>query len=355
MRRDLAYITALLSLAFVTACNTTTSKEGPEIYENYIFFGQQFPTKAPLVTQATDIDKFGVIGFKYDYATTWEEYKTKSECTPNLFFGDDNAPVNIETLDCTSGTPTYTPLQGWSNTKKYTFFAFYPIDNANVKLISTEGGEYLGGTPAIEYSLNTADPKSSMVDLMAAAPQTDKYYLSATENNLNGSNEVKFTFDHLLSSIGVKLTKATANTVIINNISLKISGIKYRQYSVPLDGSDKTPKGPALDKTTLILSLPETGVEVSGESEGSEISDKLIFIPQSENVTINLTLNYTRSDATGASYTTDNITLGAVTTPLTAGQKHLVHLKFTDSTVEIESKVTEGAWNDIPDVENTFN
>ena len=94
-------------------------------------------------------------------------------------------------------------------------------------------------------------------------------------------------------------------------------------------------------------------MEVSSEGAGTEIADKLIFIPQSGNATISLTINYTRS-AAGVSYS-DKKSFTGIKTAFEAGKKHLIQLKFTDSKVEVESDVTSGAWTDVWEVNNTFN
>jgi hypothetical protein len=77
----------------------------------------------------------------------------------------------------------------------------------------------------------------------------------------------------------------------------------------------------------------------------------MILIPQSEDATITVTLEYTRS-ADG--YTTyEGSFTTAVKTALNEGTKHLVKLNFTDSNVEV--KQGSGAWVEVPEVGNTFN
>lgn len=354
--RKLIYFALLVTvIPLFAACKKSISTDGQENFEHYIFFGHQVESKASLINGKDDVQFFGVVGFKYDNTTSWDEYITKTECTPNVFFDEDNSLVKVETLDCANGSPSYTPLQGWSNTKKYTFFAFYPIgnenENENVDLVSTDGSEYKGGVPAIKYSLNTEDLQGSMVDVMVSEPCKDLYY-SAQDNNIQGS-EVKLQFNHILSALGVNFTKATENTITIKGVSMTISGIQYQTYIYPLDGVAAAPGGPAMDEKSFALSIPEGGVEVSSESAGTEIADKLIFIPQSQDATISLTINYTRS--AGSESFTDEKSFTAIKTAFEAGKKHLIQLKFTDSTVEVKSDVTSGAWTDVEDVNNTFN
>lgn len=356
--RKLIYFALLVTVfPLFAACKKSISTGSQENFEHYIFFGHQVESKASLINGEDDVLSFGVVGFKYDNTTSWDEYITKTECTPNVFFDEDNSLVKVETLDCANGSPSYTPLQGWSNTKKYTFFAFYPIGNENVDLVSTDGSEYKGGVPAIKYSLNTEDLQDSMVDVMVSEPCTDLYYNSAKDDNIQGS-EVKLQFNHILSALGVNFTKETENTITINGVSMTISGIQYQTYIYPLyplDGVNPTPGGSTMDEKSFALSIPEEedGVIVSSESAGTEIADKLIFIPQSEKATISLTINYTRS-AGGVSFD-DEKSFTGIKTAFVAGKKHLIQLKFTDSTVEVKSDVTSGTWTDVEDVNNTFN
>ena len=351
--RKLIYFALLVTvIPLFAACKKSISTGGQENYEHYIFFGHQVESKASLINGEEGVTSFGVVGFKYDNTTSWDEYKIKTECTPNVFFDEYNSPVDVETLNCTNGSPSYTPLQGWSNTRKYTFFAFYPIGNENVDIVSANGYEYKGGVPAIKYSLNTEHLQGSMVDVMVSEHCEDLYYNSSEDNNLQGS-EVKLQFNHILSALGVNFTKKTENTIKIKGVSMTISGIQYQTYIYPLDGVAAAPGGPAMDEKSFALSIPEGGVEVSSESTGTEIADKLIFIPQSEKATISLTVNYTRSAGTVSINDVKSFT--GIKTAFEAGKKHLIQLKFTDSTVEVKSDVTSGAWTDVEDVNNTFN
>lgn len=352
--RKLIYFALLVTvIPLLAACKKSISTGSQENFEHYIFFGHQVESKASLINGKDDVQSFGVVGFKYDNTTSWDEYKTKTECAPNVFFDENNSPVDVETLNCTKGSPSYTPLQGWSNTKKYTFFAFYPIGNENVDIVSAnDGSEYKGGVPAIKYSLDAEDLQGSMVDVMVSVHCKDlDYYNSGQDNNIQGG-EVKLKFNHILSALGVNFTKETENTIKINGVSMTISGIQHQTYIYSLDGVAATPGGSTMEGS-FALSIPEGGEEVSSEGTGTEIADKLIFIPQSQKATISLTINYTRS-AGGVQFS-DVKSFTGITTAFQAGKKHLIQLKFTDSTVEVKSDVTSGAWTDVEEVNNTFN
>ena len=89
-------------------------------------------------------------------------------------------------------------------------------------------------------------------------------------------------------------------------------------------------------------------------SKTVELSDKMIFIPQSDKISVEVSIGYTRR-LSGYTDNTFEVTLDAVETDLQEGQKHIIQLNFTDSTVEISSKVDADGWVDMDDVKDTFN
>ena len=267
-------------------------------------------------------------------------------------------------------TANYSPLQGWSNNKNYAFFAFYPHD---LTLVNRDGSTpYSGGVPAIKYTMDApeeypeegavdgADFVKSMTDVMTAAPITDCYWKSASDYyssagvNTSGG-EVKFSFSHRLSSMGLNVKNASAGGISVSSVTFTISGLKNQSVIFPLGGNDMDPiyDGEEIGDIACSLDMPESGAEITASDEGTELSDKLIFIPQSDAITFTITVGYTRTlegyDDKEISYTTSPLT-----TSLTEGKKHLVYLKFTDSTVEIIGEVREEGWVDIPTVEDTF-
>ena len=86
-----------------------------------------------------------------------------------------------------------------------------------------------------------------------------------------------------------------------------------------------------------------------------ELSDKLIFIPQEEDdLSIEVTINYIREAVNGYAAYSDNFTTQSLTTKLAQGQKHIVNLKFTDSTVEVIAQVSQEGWSKTYDVNSSF-
>ncbi len=353
--KHIIYIAASVIL-FMTSCDKTGPANTQEQYDKYIFFSQSVETKASLIGDAKGLSgkDFGVVGFKYQNNSDWSTYKVTSPAPmPNVF---DN---NVETVKCETvgeGTfaslqGTYAPLQGWSNTKKYTFFAFYPYSST---LVNPQiGSEYTGGVPAIKHTLDLSNAtalKSSMVDVMTAAPCID---MDGSSPAYNG--EVTLNFNHCLSALGVNISNPTATDITLTKIDLVISGIQNQATIIPLDGSDANPIAntvSAAEPLTIPITIG-TDESVIASTASKEISDKLIFIPQDVDLSVQIIVEYKRGDK---EYNT--ILPGAdryLTTNLLKGKKHLMNLKFTESTIEVSGSILEDGWVKIPEVNDTFN
>ena len=296
-------------------------------------------------------------------------------------------PSTWHFLSAQGTTAEYAPLQGWSNNKKYTFFAFYP----HMPLVNLDGSTpYNGGVPAIKYtmSLNSEDPtdgatlKASMDDVMTAAPYMDLYWKSSTDNSFvkdeyenndtqGALGEINFDFSHRLACLGLKITNQSSGDIKIDGVTVTVSGIKYQELIIPLDNTStvtapNNPTGITLNSVSFnldpTLNLQEGQTELLISSYASkelddasmELDDKLIFIPQEEDLSIELTIKYTRKKVNSYTGYNDEFTTQVLTTKLIQGQKHLIKLKFTDSTVEVNGKVSEEGWVEIPDVNSSF-
>ena len=413
--KRIIYIT-ILALMLLAACTkpSPAPAPAPEQYDRYIFFSHSVETKAELVEDAAGLNEksFGVVGFKYDERTDWATYSTTPVegklPTPNVFYDEvvnsegtstyDITPVETvwvtagaQGTNATVGTASYEPLQGWSNSKKYAFFAYYPIENDHVTLVNpSDGSRYTEGVPAIKYTMDVPSEypaegpadgaafKASMVDLMTAAPLTNLYWKSSSDYQLtdggNSSNgEVQFSFLHRLSSLGLNIKNSTevkyssegeiinAGSITINSVTFTISGLANQSVIFPLGGEKVDPQydGNGIGLIACDLDIPEDDREIPNIKTvlteppytGTELSDKLIFIPQEADVKFTVTVDYTRSlDG----YADNNMiyTTQELSTTLVEGQKYLVNLNFKDSTVEVTLK--NGAWVEIPSVEDTF-
>ena len=352
MKRFIYLIILLLPL--VNGCTKAGSSSAVEKFDRYIFFSQGVETKASLIENKANLDglTFGVVGFKYPGTTDWATVISQTPApTPNVFY-DGSSLVNTETLTCSAdGSASYAPLQGWLSSTKYTFFAYYPYTNQNVSLVNLDGTPYTGGVPAIKYTMNTNAFSSSMVDVMTAPAQTDKYWNSASDNNVNNS-DVRFQFTHRLSSLGLNVKNSTVGNITITNVIMVIDGIKYTSAVIPLNDADEKYTGP---QSSLLqgFALALTDEERSVVATGKEVADKLIFIPQTDNVSITHTINYQRqygeSNPTDDSFTTTT----PLTTSLLKGIKNIIYVNFMDSNTYVMIRSNE--WDDGPDVPHEFN
>lgn len=383
--KRIIYLIALTVLV-MTGCkdliNTTNSNQ----YEKYIFFSQEVNTKAPLIESTGTMQRFGVVGFKYDNTTNWNAYKNTSPApTPNVFYDqiDNTSPiqyqlVNVETVTCDTevngyADGMYAPLQGWVNNKKYTFFAYYPIGKTSVQLVNQNGANYSGGAPAIKYSISDDDATTSanetyesMADVMIAehvvnnvTVNEDLYWTSSTDNNIN-NGDITFSFKHCLSSLGVKVKNSSSSQIQLASMTLSVLNILYNQIVIPLDGStpQKTEASSPMS-ASLALSLTNDEKAIAAGSN-VELADKLMFIPQAANISIHITFAYKRNGETenvviSVPYPDANGNEQYLTTPLVQGTKNLIHLNFKDSSVDVSGVFSSDDWVTIPDVEDTFN
>ena len=358
--KKIIYLITLSVLLFAGCSKHHVSPKVPEQFDRYIFFSQQVQTKAELIESGDAMGQFGVVGFKYD-KDQYEDFagfiSANPTQEPNVFFDDAGARVDVETCWVDGTNASYAPLQGWSNSKKYSFFAYYPIENDHVTLVNTaDGTAYSGGVPAIKYTMSGTDFKESMVDVMVAAPHTN---LDGSSSDVT-SNDVTFSFNHCLSSLGVNIQNASAGSIEITGVSLALSNIKYSTVIIPLDGTAEIPSGSLSDQSCDLL-LADAEKSIASGTTDHELSDKLILIPQNdENLSVGVTISYKRIYGSGDDKTEiigqfATPTASPLKTTLLKGKKHLIHLKFTDSTVEVTGQVSNEDWVPIPDVESSFN
>ena len=268
--------------------------------------------------------------------------------------------LSADGTNATVGVGSYTPLQGWSNSKKYSFFAYYPVGNQYVSLVNLdEESNYNPGIPVIKYTMDPSSSENftaSMWDVMTATAHEDLYWKSVSEKSesTSANGEVRFSFNHCLSCLGLNLKNSTAGGITVNSVTFHLSGIQYQSITIPLDGSTRNSEGPAVD-IDCALQVGEGGVaipSVSNDSDGVELTDKLILIPQTVPLTFTVTVGYTRS-LEGYTDNTTSFTTGDLSTSLEGRKKYIVNLKFTDSTVDVGFK--SGAWAERHTIDNTFN
>lgn len=240
------------------------------------------------------------------------------------------------------GIASYTPLQGWLNDKKYAFFAFYPMPNDHVTLVNLDGNTpYSGGIPAVRYSNPNLDV-SKMDDVMIANYHTDLFWHSSNkEGNNIPSGEVNFQFDHCLSCLVLSLKSTSEATITIQKITLSLSNVQYGSVIFPLDGDYTSVKyEKANESTKEIILEPQKIIS----EDYTDLSDLLILIPQDQDLSINLTVNYQRKYPDRDPYDAIFNTSTPLTAKLLKGKKHKVKLDFSDSNVFILQ--TNGEWTE---------
>lgn len=354
--KHMKYIIYLITIATVlfVGCNKHDQEPTDSTNGGYIFFSKGLTTKATLLGSDDMINQFGVVGYKYDNSIEWAD-ELNNDPQPTIFGNNIPQVVNMDE----DGDPIYSPLQGWTNTKRYSFFAFYPLGYSNVTLVDLDGNEYTAqstGTPAIKYSMNVNSPTSSMVDVMIASA-IDKHWNSLTDNNLSNGN-VALTFDHCLSSLGLKVKNTSSGPIKLKSVVLKVAGIMYKDIIISLDGDEdkNTTVASGIADNTVDLTLSTTAEAAIASGHEKELNDKLLFIPQPNNVSVQVAVEYEReanNGYSGISYSTLIPDTEALTTGLTKGTKHLIHLNFAESTVT--ATIGTGAWNDSIIVDSTFN
>ena len=346
---------SLLSLCLLSlmGCDRSASEPEAETYAGYIFFAPQVETKAALIESVVAMDQFGVVGFKYDNTLSWNDFKANLH-TPNVFYDENGNWVSAETVICDDqGYGSYAPLQGWSNMKKYAFFAYYPIANQQVTLVNpTTGSDYAGGVPAIRYAMNPNNFRESMVDVMTAVPHYDLQGNTGTASN----QQVLFSFSHCLSSLGLSLENSSSASVELFGVKVTVNGIQHQELTIPLDGTATTATSAtapmSLTDAALALSEKEKVLYADGRLE---LSDKLIFIPQDADITVKVQLTYRRKFENGTTGQMESKISPELTTQLKRGKKHLVHVHFKESMVEVKPVVDELGWVEQSEVEDTFN
>ena len=268
--------------------------------------------------------------------------------------------LSADGTNATVGVGSYTPLQGWSNSKKYSFFAYYPVGNQYVSLVNLdEESNYNPGIPVIKYTMDPSSSENftaSMWDVMTATAHEDLYWKSVSDKSesTSANGEVRFSFNHCLSCLGLNLKNSTAGGITVNSVTFHLRGIQYQSITIPLDGSTRTSEGPAID-IDCALQVGDGGIavpSVSTDPKGVEVPDKLILIPQTSDLEFTVTVGYTRTLDSYEPIQT-SFTTASVSTALTEGKKHIVYLNFKDSTVDVELKC--GPWAESHTIDNTFN
>lgn len=165
---------------------------------NYITFLTEANTRGELVESSYISGSFGVFGYQYDFAKSWNGQRAVA--TPNVFWNVDNGnKMPLEVME-DSGSYEYHAANAasedagqitWS-ANKYAFFAYYPYD-LDVIDMESEGSPYLTYTVDKEDASNHVDVMTGGVSDITAS---------------SSSNTVTFTMNHRLAGVDVSICNA---------------------------------------------------------------------------------------------------------------------------------------------------
>jgi len=255
----------LLIAALVCGCNKSSIPEGPddneitiELDKSYIQFNSGIETKGTLVDGYLN-SSFAVLG--YQYPGQWEGEHVFAE--PNVFKTENSgdwAVPQIVTYDDATQLYTYNPVQAWTG-NRYSFFAYYPHDNANIKLF--DDGTVKLGVPYITYTHPTDGDPTKLVDVMTASFIDTKIGYDENGNEIN--YEVNLEMQHRMSAIDICARNyykdETGIPLTIEITSLEFNPIvPYKSAKFYLDGTTEVIPLAAGETGNLTYSLVKEGV-----------------------------------------------------------------------------------------------
>lgn len=174
--------TAAVLLLGLAAAGCTQNGEAPDPDADNVpmaFTGQGVVPKGWEVTRTTSAypvgGRFGVLGY---YTGTGSFVTTTSGSLPNLMYN--------QMVENTASGCVYSPVQYWTPTHKYTFFAYSPYNSPGVTLSSPA----TKGNPSL--TLTMTDKVSATSDLSLAP---------IVLNVTSAANPIAFTFSHVLCRV----------------------------------------------------------------------------------------------------------------------------------------------------------
>lgn len=297
----------LFIAALACACNKSSIPEGPddneitvELDKSYIQFNSGIETKGTLVDGYLN-SSFAVLG--YQYPGQWSGEKVFAE--PNVFkkTTGDWAVSQIVTYDDATQLYTYNPVQAWTG-NRYSFFAYYPHDNANIKLF--DDGTVKLGVPYITYTHPTDGDPTKLVDVMTASFIDTKIGYDENGNEIN--YEVNLEMQHRMSAIDVcarnyyKDEAGNLLTIEITKLEFKPI-VAYKKAKFNLDGTTTFEDGDAGNLTYTLVSntssCPEWASQTFEVASNNQIDTELRYITSSENNTTILLIPQPSTDLGG--------------------------------------------------------
>ena len=241
MQKQTIFIALISMMTFFSACdkNAFDPDNGDipiEKDKRYIHFDAGISTRG-IKEGSTLQENFAVIG--YQYLNSWANENILA--APNVFLNGNNVilPQQV-TYSSTTGLFSYTPLQSWTS-NNYSFFAYYPYANSNVKIFDGNGAKQ--GQPYITYTIpstssNANKDPDTMIDVMTASViDTDVsnstvglhmlHRLSAVDISIR--NYYEYTVSNKPRQVTIELSSLTIKLTRMNT-SAKI----YLDPSIPM-------------------------------------------------------------------------------------------------------------------------
>ncbi len=230
---------------------------------------------------------FGVIG-----------YKTTATQTNSKVFNDVKVEYQTDLDASIYGADTdwaYSPLVYWDKTAtKYSFFAYAPHSG------DFTGTVALGSNDATTFSITgfkQATTVANQIDLMTDLTTKN----SVTGGNI-GTNDVQFTFGHILSNINV--TMAVSAALKADETDNPVSVVEVTLGTITMDGSYAWSTDAY--KWTLSTSSPTTQLFSATQSSGNVFASKaltatpaevpgltgMLMIPQAVNANYEIYVKY---------------------------------------------------------------
>jgi hypothetical protein len=328
-------------------------------------------TRAEVIEGTELQEDFGAYGFTYDFTNRWSTYRITA--TPNVFTDDGGTFIAPQRVTYKGGVYSYSPIKTWEG-GKYTFFAYYPSNNASVE----PSGVDVKGTPYVVYApANFLTSTENHADVMTAMFE---------DTSLSSSQYVDFDFEHRLSAVEVAamnfymydyeesgVFKSEKITIEITDLKVVFTNLDYKAAKFYLDSSI-APEPVANDGTPSYV-IVDGMKEISYNSNSSftrVAEDKvMLFIPQeNEDLKVTTTVTYQKRrpdnsllnadpDADGITWNEANATYTAEKETkfgqaLKPGSRYYIQVTFTSSAVSINI-VTSAEWEDLSeDVRHEF-
>ena len=283
----------LIAAALLAACSS--NEMAVELKEKPIGFSRVYIDKSTKAIRKGPYttDNFGYVGNTFGVIG----YKTTATQTNAKVFNDVKVEYQTGLSAPFAATDwAYSPLVYWDKTAtQYSFFAYAPHSG------DFTGTVALGSNDATTFSITgfkQATTVANQIDLM-----TDLTNQNNVTANI-GTNDVKFTFGHILSNINVTMAVSAAlkadetdNPVSVETVTLG---------TITMDGSYAYDSGASAYKWTLSTSSPTTQLFSATQSSGNVFASKaltatpaavpgltgMLMIPQAVNANYEIYVKY---------------------------------------------------------------